>query len=250
MGCKGIGKQVYWPKKPVFGPAHSSWEVGLNAFDTGGSAVGNGVGQIEVVCGPMFSGKTEELIRRLRRAMFGRQRVIVFKPQIDNRYAEADIVSHTEQRLVSVPVENSSQIDDYLRKLEQPPQVIGVDEAQFFDKSLIPLLERLANSGLRVVAAGLDQDYLGKPFTIMPELLAVADYVTKQQAVCVVCGASATKSQRVHPRAPVNPDQTTANGETKDQILVGAGDAYEARCRRCHVKTVDIPHFLEPPRVV
>ena len=162
------------------------------------------MGQIEVVCGPMFSGKTEELIRRLRRAMFGRQSVIVFKPRIDTRYADADIVSHTEQRLVSVPVANSSQIDEYLKKLEQPPQVIGVDEAQFFDQPLIPLLERLANSGIRIVAAGLDQDYLGKPFTIMPELLAVADYVTKQQAVCVVCGAAATKSQRVHPRAPVN----------------------------------------------
>ena len=103
---------------------------------------------------------------------------------------------------------------------------------------------------VRVVVAGLDQDYLGKPFSIMPDLLAVADYVSKQQAVCVVCGAPATKSQRVNPGAPVNTEQGASNGETKDQRLVGATDAYEARCRRCHVKTVDIPHFLEPPRVV
>ena len=220
----------------------------MNAFDTGNVGI-HRVGQIEVVCGPMFSGKTEELIRRLRRAMFGRQKVVVFKPRLDDRYDAVEIVSHSEQRLISVPVENAAQIERYLEKVEVMPEVVGVDEAQFFDRALVPLLERIANEGARVVVAGLDQDYLGKPFTIMPELLAVSDYVTKQQAVCVVCGAPATKSQRVHPHAPVNTHDARPTGETKEQVLVGAQEAYEARCRRCHVTTVDIPHFLETPRV-
>jgi thymidine kinase len=190
-------------------------------------------GLIEVICGPMFSGKTEELIRRLRRAKIARQRVVVFKPRIDNRYDEVLIVSHSSQKIPSIPVEDSTAMDHCLRHLDSPVDVVGVDEAQFFDASLIPFVERLANSGTRVVIAGLDQDYLGRPFGAMPNLLAVADVVTKQYAVCVACGAPASKSQRI-----ADEDKSRTLDQ---QVLVGAEQLYEARCRRCHLSEVDRP---------
>ncbi len=189
------------------------------------------MGMIEMICGPMFSGKTEELIRRLRRAKIARQRVIVFKPSLDNRYDEIQIVSHSAQRIPSIPVEDPAMMEHCLKQLAFPVEVIGIDEAQFFDNSLIPLVETWANSGIRVVVAGLDQDYLGQPFGPIPHLLAIADMVTKQYAVCVLCGAPATKSQRV-----LANHQKTQSGE---KVLVGAHDAYEARCRGCHVCGVD-----------
>ena len=177
-------------------------------------------GWIEVIVGCMFSGKTEELIRRLRRAEIAKQKVVVFKPKIDNRYSPDHIVSHSEARLKSLVVENSSEVE----KLAQNAQVIGIDEGQFFDSGIIDVVERLANQGKRVVVAGLDQDYRAKPFEPMPQLLAIAEYITKTLAICVVCGNPADRTQR-----------TTTSSE---RVLVGAKDSYEARCRRC----------FEPPK--
>lgn len=204
-------------------------------------------GQIEVICGPMFSGKTEELIRRLKRAQIARQKVWVFKPGIDDRYDAIQIVSHSAQKLLSIPVADEAGIEERWRAPGPRPEVVGIDEAQFFGSALIPLLEEMAESGVRVVAAGLDLDYLGKPFGVVPELLAVAESVTKQSAVCMVCGAPASRSQRVHPRAAdlflrgqgTAPEDVAALDEA--QILVGATQDYEARCRTCFVKTIDTP---------
>ncbi len=174
-----------------------------------------GTGWIEVIVGCMFSGKTEELIRRLRRAEIAKQKVMVFKPKIDNRYSADHIVSHSEARLKSMVVEGSKQLEE----LTADAQVIGIDEGQFFDSNIVDVVERLANQGKRIVIAGLDQDYRGKPFEPMPQLLAVAEYITKTLAICVVCGNPADRTQR-----------TTASTE---RVLVGAKDSYEARCRRC-----------------
>lgn len=174
-----------------------------------------GTGWIEVIAGCMFSGKTEELIRRLRRAEIAKQRVAIFKPRIDERYSPDHIVSHSDVKLKSLVVSSSAEIE----QLAQSAQVIGIDEGQFFDMGLVDVAERLANQGKRVVIAGLDQDYRGKPFEPMPQLLAVAEYITKTLAICVVCGNPADRTQR-----------TTASNE---RVLVGAKDAYEARCRRC-----------------
>lgn len=187
-------------------------------------------GRIEVICGPMFSGKTEELIRRLRRAEIARQRVVVVKPSIDDRYDARDIVSHSAQRLESIPVQTLDDIEDVARRLE--PHVLGVDEAQFFDEGLVELAERIADRGARVILAGLDLDYLGKPFGPIPALLAVAESITKQLAVCMVCGEPAARSQRVSHQLGT---------QSEDQVLVGAQDAYEARCRRCFVRGIDVP---------
>jgi thymidine kinase len=191
-------------------------------------------GQIEVICGPMFSGKTEEIIRRLRRAQIARQRVVVFKPKIDDRYDAVEVVSHSRQRIESMPVERAADILENVRKME--PHVIGVDEAQFFDDALPGVLEDIADAGVRVICAGLDLDYLGRPFGIMPALLSVAELVTKQHAVCMVCGGPASRSQRVS-------DKLADDGK---QVLVGAQDAYEARCRGCFVRGVDVPASLSP----
>ncbi|MBH1989350.1 MAG: thymidine kinase [Myxococcaceae bacterium] len=180
-------------------------------------------GVIEVICGPMFSGKTEELIRRLRRAEIAKQRILVFKPKIDIRFDEIQIVSHSAQKIPSIPIETPDDMVQYLEQLQSPIDLIGIDEAQFFDHSLIPLVEQFANSGIRVILSGLDQDSDGCPFGPMPNLLAIADLVTKQCAVCVVCGASATKSFRLK-------DRSTS------QVFVGANDSYEARCRCCYHK--------------
>jgi thymidine kinase len=173
-------------------------------------------GWIEVIAGCMFSGKTEELIRRLRRAMIARQKVIVFKPKIDNRYSEREIVSHSEQSLPSEVVEDASEI----LELAKDAQVVGIDEAQFFKMNIIDVVNKLANEGKRVIVAGLDQDYRGQPFEPMPQLLAIAEYITKTHAICVVCGNPATRTQR--------------KTLSKDRVVVGASDIYEARCRKCH----------------
>ncbi len=172
-------------------------------------------GWIEVIVGCMFSGKTEELIRRLRRAEIAKQKVIVFKPKIDNRYSSDHIVSHSEAKLKSLVVESSREIE----QLAQDAQVIGIDEGQFFDTGIVDVVERLANQGKRVLIAGLDQDYRAKPFEPMPQLLAIAEYITKTLAICVVCGNPADRTQR-----------TTQSSE---RVLVGAKDSYEARCRKC-----------------
>lgn len=173
-------------------------------------------GWIEVICGCMFSGKTEELIRRLRRAQIAKQNVAVFKPNIDMRYSATHIVSHSEQFLNSKLVKNAREILEAVGDA----QVIGIDEAQFFGDDLIEVCETLANNGKRVIVAGLDQDYRGKPFGPIPYLLAVAEYITKTLAICVVCGNPADRTQR--------------KTKAKDLVVVGAKDIYEARCRKCH----------------
>lgn len=172
-----------------------------------------GTGWIEVIVGCMFSGKTEELIRRLNRARYATQHVVVFKPSVDVRYAVGDIVSHSEYRFPCVPVNKAEEI---LQKVGDA-QVVGIDEAQFFDVELVEVCNRLANDRRRVVVAGLDQDYRGIPFEPMPQLLAVAEYIQKTLAVCLVCGAPANRSQRVVPQ--------------DRRVLLGADGAYEARCR-------------------
>lgn len=173
-------------------------------------------GWIEVIAGCMFSGKTEELIRRMRRAEIAKQNVVIFKPDIDLRYSEDKIVSHSEQALPSIRVKTSEEI---LEK-SNDAQVVGIDEAQFFDEGLVNVVNKLADSGKRVIIAGLDQDYKGKPFSPMPELLAIAEYITKTLAICVVCGNPADKTQR--------------KIASEVRVLIGASDSYEARCRKCH----------------
>ncbi len=172
-------------------------------------------GSIEVVCGPMFSGKTEELIRRVRRAQIARQKVQIFKPMIDNRYHESDVVSHSALSIAATPIHDAVEI---LQKIHDSTRVVAIDEAQFFDQTLVAVVEKLARRGVRVLLAGLDQDSRGRPFGPMAELLAIADFVLKVQAICTVCGANATKSFR----RPGNADA---------QVLVGETDVYEARCR-------------------
>lgn len=174
-------------------------------------------GSIEVICGSMFSGKTEELIRRLRRAQIAKQRVAIFKPAIDDRYAQDHIVSHNEQKLRSEPVRQANEI---LEKAGDA-QVIGIDEGQFFDNRLIAVCNTLAGRGVRVIIAGLDMDYRGIPFEPMPQLMAIAEQVTKAQAICIQCGEPATFTQRL----------TMA----RDRVVVGATEMYEARCRKCYV---------------
>jgi thymidine kinase len=174
------------------------------------------LGWIEVICGSMFSGKSEELIRRLRRAQIARQRVQIFKPKLDSRFSEDHIVSHSEMKIRSQLV---SQAREILDLLDGRTQVIGIDEGQFFDMDLAYVCNNLADSGKRVIVAGLDQDFRGKPFDPMPQLLSIAEYITKTLAICVRCGAPANRTQRLV--------------ENPDRLLVGATDAYEARCRLC-----------------
>ncbi|MCG6912919.1 thymidine kinase [bacterium BMS3Abin03] len=178
-------------------------------------------GWIEVIAGCMFSGKTEELIRRLRRAQIAKQKVKIFKPKIDVRYSESSIVSHNEQ---SLPSETIDDINEVLTH-SKGAQVIGIDEAQFFSNDIINVCNQLANDGIRVIVAGLDQDYRGAPFEPMPQLLAIAEYITKSLAICVVCGNPADKTQR----------KTTS----AERVIVGAADIYEARCRKCHYIPVE-----------
>src|SRR5262249_28334563 len=170
----------------------------------------------EVICGPMFSGKSEELIRRLRRAEIARQRVQIFKPRIDERYSSDHIVSHNDARIHSDCVASATEVAD---KLDLRTEVIGIDEAQFLGETMVDLVVRWADMGKRILIAGLDTDYLGRPFHPMPELLAVADEITKTLAICMQCGNPAKHTQRLI--------------ASEDLIVVGAEGMYEARCRRC-----------------
>ncbi|MGH9805459.1 MAG: thymidine kinase [Candidatus Acidiferrales bacterium] len=182
------------------------------------------MGWIEVVCGPMFSGKSEELIRRLRRAEIARQRVQIFKPTIDKRYSDTEIVSHSDLRIPANVIGRSAEI---LEMLDPRTEVVGVDEAHFLDLGIVDVAQRLADTGKRVVLAGLETDYLGKPFEQVRELMTVAEEVTKLLAICVRCGNPAKHTQRL-----------VASGE---RILVGASGMYEARCRRCFEPLVSEP---------
>lgn len=181
-------------------------------------------GWIEVIAGAMFSGKSEELIRRLRRARIARQKVQVFKPRIDIRYSQDQIVSHSEMRHQSSTVETAAEL---LAHVENSTEVVGIDEGQFFDNGLVDAANELARRGVRVIIAGLDQDYTGKPFEPMPQLLAIAEYITKTHAICVRCGQTASYSQRTF--------------DSDERVAVGAGGMYEARCRRCFVPHADAP---------
>jgi thymidine kinase len=178
-------------------------------------------GWVEVITGSMFSGKSEELIRRLRRAQIARQRVQIFKPAIDNRYGDAQIVSHSEMKISSENVANSRELAERVRP---DAEVVGIDEGQFFDADLPAVCDQLARQGKRVIVAGLDQDYLGKPFEPMPQLLATAEYITKTLAICMVCGGPANHTQRLV--------------ASKERVLVGASGTYEARCRHCFDPTL------------
>lgn len=186
---------------------------------------------IEVVCGGMFSGKTEELMRRLRRAKYARQKVQVFKPLIDQRYSEDHVQSHDANRIPSISVQSSKEILD---KVDDNTRFVGIDEAQFFDEGIVDVVQKLAYRGTRVVCAGLDMDFKGQPFGPMPKLLAVAEQVTKLSAVCVVCGQPATRSQRLVQSTEEDVSATDGKTIEHDQVLVGATEFYEARCRICH----------------
>jgi thymidine kinase len=177
-------------------------------------------GSIEAITGSMFSGKTEELIRRLKRAKFARQKIEIFKPVVDTRYSNADVVSHDENAIRSTPVENSSNI----LLLAGDVDVIGIDEAQFFDKGLPEVVQLLANSGIRVIVAGLDMDFKGVPFGPMPGILAISDFVTKVHAICVRCGSLAQFSHRI--------------SEKEQIVLLGEKNIYEPLCRRCYLDAV------------
>ena len=184
--------------------------------DTMINVMGPGRGWIEVISGPMFSGKTEELIRRLRRAQIAKLKVEIFKPRLDDRYDENHLVSHSEQRIPSVAVKRAEEIMDLVEDCD----VLGIDEAQFLGPGLVKVCEDLASQGKRVIVAGLDQDYRGVPFEPIPQLLAVAEVITKALAICVKCGAPANRTQRI-----------TAED---NRVVVGAQDKYEARCRMCY----------------
>ncbi len=188
--------------------------------------VGLGMGWIELICGSMFSGKTEELIRRLKRAQIAKQKVQVFKPKIDDRYSIDHLTSHSA---LQIKAQNIEKAEEILGLVEDNSRVIGIDEAQFMDPIVVDVCHRLANRGLRVVVAGLDLDYRGDPFGSMPLLMATAEFVTKMSAICAVCGNAASRTQRLD--LPTN--------KQHGQVLVGALESYEARCRRC----------FEPPRV-
>ncbi len=183
-----------------------------------------GIGWIEVIVGSMFSGKSEELIRRLRRAQIARQKVQVFKPKIDDRYSIEQIASHSGMTHISKPVMTAAEL---MAQIEDDTQVVGIDEGQFFDMEIVEAVNKLARSGKRVIVAGLDQDYLGRPFEPMPQLLSVAEFITKTHAICVKCGNTANYSQRT--------------SDSTARVEVGASDKYEARCRKCFVPHSDAP---------
>jgi thymidine kinase len=175
------------------------------------------IGHIEIVVGSMFSGKTEELIRRVRRAQYAKQTIQCFKPQIDNRYDKERIVSHRESFVEALPVEDSTHL---ARSIQDNTQVVALDEAQFFDHGVVQVVTDLADRGVRVLIAGLDQDFQGKPFGPIPHLMAIAEEVTKVRAICTVCGQEASRTYRIT--------------KSQDQVQVGGHEAYEARCRKCH----------------
>lgn len=177
-------------------------------------------GYIEVICGSMFSGKTEELIRRLKRAQFAKQKIATFKPTIDKRYSELDVVSHDEHSISCTPIKSPSR----MLQIDDDVQVVGIDEAQFFDESIIEVAQTLANSGRRVIIAGLDTDYLGKPFGPIPGLMAIAEDVQKVHAICVRCGNLANHSHRL--------------SQSKKLVVLGEKDIYEPLCRECYNKAM------------
>ncbi|HDR7658320.1 MULTISPECIES: thymidine kinase [Bacillus] len=180
-------------------------------------------GWIEVICGSMFSGKSEELIRRIRRTQFAKQHAIVFKPCIDNRYSEEDVVSHNGLKVKAVPVSASKDIFNHVT---EEMDVIAIDEVQFFDGDIVEVVQVLANRGYRVIVAGLDQDFRGLPFGQVPQLMAIAEHVTKLQAVCSACGSPASRTQRL-----IDGESAAFDDPI---ILVGASESYEPRCRHCH----------------
>ncbi|MGD9605729.1 MAG: thymidine kinase [Bacilli bacterium] len=188
-------------------------------------------GWIEVISGSMYAGKTEELIRRIKRIEYAKKDVIVFKPQIDNRYSNDEVVSHNNGRAKSINI--TDPLDVYKHLGNHLPYAVAFDEVQFMPKSIIDVCEDLADKGVRVIVAGLDKDFRGEPFGVMPDLLARAEFVTKLYAICQVCGAQATRTQRIINGQPAHYSDPI--------ILVGAKEQYEARCRHCHV-VLDKPH--------
>lgn len=184
-------------------------------------------GHIEVITGPMFAGKTEELIRRVRREAFAQKNIIVFKPSIDQRYAFDEVVSHNNNRIQSIAIANSLEMESHV---DDSIEVIAIDEIQFLDEGVIPLIQKYANQGIRVIVCGLDQDFRGEPFTFMPKLLSLAEEVQKLTAICVKCHAPATRTQRLVNGKPAFYEDPL--------ILIGAKNDYEARCRACH----EVPH--------
>lgn len=180
-------------------------------------------GWIEVIVGPMYSGKSEELIRRIRRAKIAKQKVQVFKPEIDNRYSLDDVVSHCGEKEEAISVKNSQEIVNFI---EEDIDVLAIDEVQFFDENIIDILTKISDSGKRVICAGLDMDFRGEPFGCVPKLMAIAEFVDKIQAICMCCGNPATRTQRLINSKPANYNDSI--------ILIGAKESYEARCRKCH----------------
>jgi len=195
----------------------------INQIQSGGYLMMHHHGSVEVVCGSMFSGKTDELIRRLRRATIARQKVQVFKPAIDNRYDVEKVSSHAGSTFAAIPVGKAA---DILMKLDADTTVVGVDEAQFFDAEIVSLVQRLAEGGMRVIVAGLDTDFRAEPFGSMPVLMSIAERVDKLQAICMVCGEPACRTQRLVNGKPA--------GYHDPVIIVGAAEMYEARCRQHH----------------
>ncbi len=191
----------------------------------------NHTGSVEVITGSMFCGKTDELIRRLRRATIARQKVKVFKPVIDNRYAHEKVTSHAGNEFAAIPIQNAAGVRDYL---DDATTVVAIDEAQFFGDDLIPIVEELADRGLRVIIAGLDTDFRGEPFGPMPVLMAQAEKVDKLQAICMVCGEPATRTQRLINGEPANYHDPV--------VVVGAAEMYEARCRAPPHRPGEVSH--------
>jgi len=181
-------------------------------------------GWVEVICGSMFCGKSEELIRRVHRVQIARKKVQVFKPTIDNRFAIQYIYSHNGSKIEAISI---NQPEELLEKLEKDTEVIAIDEAQFYNDDIVSICQKLADKGKRVIIAGLDQDFRGEPFGPMPKLLAIAEYIDKLQAICMVCGNPASRTQRLVNKKPAKYSDPT--------ILVGAKESYEARCRKCHI---------------
>ena len=180
-------------------------------------------GWIEIICGPMFAGKTEELLRRVKRLEYAKKNIVVFKPLMDNRYANDEVVSHNNNRTKSVNVSYARQMLDYVDK---ETDVVAIDEIQFLDEEAAEIVEFFASKGIRVIASGLDKDFRGEPFSFMPKLLSIAEYVTKLTAICVKCGSPATRTQRIVDGKPARYNDPI--------VLIGAEESYEARCRSCH----------------
>jgi thymidine kinase len=188
------------------------------------------LGWIEVICGPMFAGKSEELIRRVKRCEYAKKKVVVFKPVIDNRYSMDEVVSHNKR---STKCYNLSKSEDAYKYVNEDTYAVAFDEVQFMDNGILDVIQTLANQGKRVICAGLDNDFRGQPFSIMPQLLCMAEYVTKLTAICTVCGALATRTQRIVNGKPAYYEDPT--------IIIGASEAYEPRCRHCH----EVPHKIK-----